>query len=347
MAQHQVTHDNETLEEKEQKIQDFLDMHGLTILGAPKVRHQEANVIIDDIRYPLEIKPTVEVNSNVKVQPSKYDGVALTNLEDTQEYADPVITLVTPRLNMWINTYHGPIPANIAPQTGMCLQADELKSYDLTIARKTGFYKITILVGDTISILTYDGDVFKTYVGKVINFYLRSVTEADSKIKSELFIVLDTSPEPFESHVDMISIYQIVDVGEPGVNWDISEYGVDIRKRYYDWLVELRQANNREKPVVIAPSGNIKTKSIPPLDLRVTTFEEAGLDDSIMIMATVKVRFVLNFIDDNTFKLYTDGDVINVLMVDIGYALMPAIIRNKILYFIPVKYLSFWNQDSE
>ena len=345
MAQHQVTHDNETLEEKEKKIQDFLDEHGLTIPGAPKVHHQEANVIMDDVRYPIKFPIEQETEVNSGVTPSKYDGVALSTLEDIPEYeyTEAVIKLITPKLNKWISTYAGSIPASIAPQTGLCFEADELKSYDLVIARKTGLYKVTVIVGEEISILTYNGDIFRTYVGKITNFYLRTMSTAESKIRSELFIVLDTSPEPFDSHIDLISINQIVDIGEPGVNWDISEYGVDIKKKYYDWVEELRKGNySEEKPVVVAPSGNLKIQHIPPLDLSVTTFEQAGLDESAIVMAKVKNRFTLTFMDGSA-KLYDVGDVIDILMVSTGYAMMPTIEKDNVLYFIPVDYLSFWN----
>ena len=342
MAEHQVTHDNETLEEKEQKIQDFLDEHGLTIEGAPRVRHQEANVILDDVRYPKFLPPDNEESNNSNTG-SAYDGVDIFDtLEDIPAYSEPKVQLISPHLNSSRKSYNLKIPSCTVPQTGLCFEVEEIISYSFTIARKTGIYKVPVKVGDILSVLTYDGQIFKTYVGKVCNFYLRSTATDQSCVKTEVFMIIDTTPKPFESSVEIVSSNQIVDIGDRDKVWDITEYGVDIKKRYFDWCEELRNEKQTERLVTIAPSGNLKEYALPPLES--STLEEAGVEVIVETYATVAHDFTMRYLDGSTGEFKSGEEiVITILSVNGGYSLLMAIHRDEVYYFIPYHYLNVYS----
>lgn len=265
MAEHQVTHDGISKEEKEFMIEQYLKEHGLYIVGAPKVHHRDANIIEDDLRYPLildEDKNNIQ-NTITNTKESK----VLFDMDDLEENPYDKIEDYD---HMHVKIVHHNSCDNLSnlakcKRTGLVSYAIEVETYKIGIVRpKEGLINRTVSQGDIVSIATYDGGAFHVYTGKIIEFFENHIARFPDIITdygyTTMGIVIDVS-KSFSSKIEIIDINTIIDIREKDYQYDFSIYGIDIKKIYTDWV----QEDIEKKPNTIAPSDNLKyTRPLPP-----------------------------------------------------------------------------------
>lgn len=332
MAQTQVTHDGVSKEEKEQLIQDYLVSHGLYILDAPKVQHQEANIMQDDIRYPLR---GLSQDNQSNEEDNECDYSELTHMFDNEEDVPNYISCDTSLSKINNNKELSSLlyDRTPIPYTGLCLRAKQNRFISFTILRPTeGIVDIDVYTNKLYSFLVYDGSTFSQVGGKIAYF----VTKLTEEYKfNDIKILVDQS-EPFNSKYCIISSNNIVDVSEeyPHI-FDVSLYGTDIRKIYTDWVEDYEKNGNKKKPVVYVPSGNIKeTLPIPPVKFS-STFEP----DMRKIKAEFSELYTVQLLDDSLIELqpYTPYDL---WYWFVGANTFTGIIKDCVFYNIPTKYIS-------
>lgn len=336
MAQTQVTHDGISKEEKEQIIENYLKEHGLYIFDAPKVQHQEANIIPDDVYYPLRTNVSNEDSNETNSGTGIPDINVFDEYEDIPNFGEMHLsynyTLVNtnPELKSLI-------PGTIPPFTGLCISATKNQMYTFDIIRKDGIFRVTLCTGDVKSFATFDGGHFNIYKGKVLGFTeapdIRGINRLHNTSPG-LYIVIDSS-KPFESKKHVIPVCQLIDIQEHDYKYDFSIYGVDIKKIYTDWVEELKLiSKSTTESTVIVPSGNIKeTAPIPPVNFN---------DTDIEIVEKILTLFDdYSFIDLNGQTVYLEKDTeIEGCSMFIGNAIYYGIIRDSVFYNLPVRIIS-------
>lgn len=335
MAQTQVTHDGVSKEEKEQLIQDYLVSHGLYILDAPKVQHQEANIMQDDIRYPLR-GSSQDTQSGEEDNECDYSD--LTHLFDNEEDIPNYITTDASysKINNNKEVLSLLYDRTPTPYTGLCLLAKQNRFISFTLLRPIeGIVDIDVYTNKLYSFLIYDGSTFSQVGGKIAYF----VTKLTEEYKfNDIKILLDQS-EPFNSQYCIISSNNIVDISEeyPHV-FDVSLYGTDIRKIYTDWVEDYEKNGNKKKPVVYVPSGNIKeTLPIPPVE-----FSSAFEPDMRKIKGVLSELYTVQLLDDSTIELqpYKEYDL---WYWFVGANTFTGIIKDCVFYNIPTRYIKSIN----
>lgn len=326
MAQTQVTHDGVSKEEKEQLIHDYLISHGLYIMDAPKVQHQEANIIQDDIRYPLRGSIETKTDSS---EEKNYDYSELTHIFDNSEelpryVVDPLYTKIAHNTEL-----SSLLDDTTYPYTGLCLRAEKKESFTFTVLRPVdGVVDIDVYADRLYSFLVYNGSTFSQINGKVMGFNIKSCRKG-----IDVRIFIDQS-QPFNSKKLVISSNNLVDIDEYDSVFDISVYGTDIKKIYTDWVEDFEKNGTKKEPVVYVPSGNIKeTLPIPPVQ-----FDGIYNPDMRKIKAVLSELYSVQLLDDSKLDLHPNTEY-EMYYWFIGANTFTGIIKDCVFYNVPTRYI--------
>lgn len=287
----------------------ILQSHGLFISDAPEINHKPGNDFYSDWTWPfptypdnrfrnpseenLEIKDdTANVDSPEKPDerrkfPENFE-ILSDELLALKNIRGPMVTDLHPELG------EGFIKDAIHPYTGLVIQAQEKRAYDISIVkpyfdedgeRKTKLIFRELVPGRFYSIATYDGWKFHIYRGLLVftpstrpveetlnrKIYSHSIPygldvmkrepqmlrkkSSSEKIPSKhLYLVLDTS-EFLNGEIESIPLSQVIDVEPYDYAYNFTIYEGNLKVLSKDWLITKNDESGVENTV--APVGYI------------------------------------------------------------------------------------------
>lgn len=286
MADHHVDSMNIDYSLAAKKI---LQSHGLYIANAPEINHKPGNDFYSDWTWPfptypdnrfrnpyednLEIKDDTDNDSPEKPDerrkfPENFQ-ILSEELMSLKNIREPMVTGISPEPG------EGFIQDAIHPYTGLAIQAQEKRAYDISLVkpyfkdgeRKTKLIFRELVPGHFYSIATYDGWKYHIYRGllvctpstrqvedtlnrkvyshsipyglNVMKKYpqmLRKKSEAEKMPSKHMHIVLDTS-EFLNGEIASIPLCQVIDIEPYDFVYDFTIYEGDLKILFKDWFV--------------------------------------------------------------------------------------------------------------
>lgn len=263
-------------------VKYILQRYGLYIHGAPPINHKPGNDWWSDVYYPFPTYPDNrfrnpnEENLDIKFppEPPKEDNKRKYNDDTFQiipDDLDRLNRLRNPIITAYPNDKYRFIDRAIEDYTGLTIQAQEKRAYDITFVkpywkdrkRKQKLVHREIITGHMISIATFDGWRYHIYRGKVLTIlrtdpprdkdgniirprtvpYGKNVMEETDirKLKQEqtlstnLHIVLDVSDD-MNRKIENISINQVIDIEKFDFIYDFNIYEEGLEVFWDDWF---------------------------------------------------------------------------------------------------------------
>lgn len=263
-------------------VKYILQRYGLYIHGAPPINHKPGNDWWSDVYYPFPTYPDNrfrnpnEENLDIKFppEPPKEDNKRKYNDDTFQiipDDLDRLNRLRNPIITAYPNDKYRFIDKAIEDYTGLTIQAQEKRAYDITFVkpywkdrkRKQKLVHREIITGHMISIATFDGWRYHIYRGKVLTIlrtdpprdkdgniirprtvpYGKNVMEETDirKLKQEqtlstnLHIVLDVSDD-MNRKIENISINQVIDIEKFDFIYDFNIYEEGLEVFWDDWF---------------------------------------------------------------------------------------------------------------
>ena len=263
-------------------VKYILQRYGLYIHGAPPINHKPGNDWWSDVYYPFPTYPDNrfrnpnEENLDIKFppEPPKEDNKRKYNDDTFQiipDDLDRLNRLRNPIITAYPNDKYRFIDKAIEDYTGLTIQAQEKRAYDITFVkpywkdrkRKQKLVHREIITGHMISIATFDGWGYHIYRGEVLTVlrtdpprdkdgniirprtvpYGKNVMEETDirKLKQEqtlstnLHIVLDVSDD-MNRKIENISINQVIDIEKFDFIYDFNIYEEGLEVFWDDWF---------------------------------------------------------------------------------------------------------------
>lgn len=286
MADHHVDSMNIDYSLAAKKI---LQSHGLYIANAPEINHKPGNDFYSDWTWPfptypdnrfrnpyednLEIKDDTDNDSPEKPDerrkfPENFQ-ILSEELMSLKNIREPMVTGISPEPG------EGFIQDAIHPYTGLAIQAQEKRAYDVSLVkpyfkdgeRKTKLIFRELVPGHFYSIATYDGWKYHIYRGllvctpstrqvedtlnrkvyshsipyglNVMKKYpqmLRKKSETEKMPSKHMHIVLDTS-EFLNGEIASIPLCQVIDIEPYDFVYDFTIYEGNLKILFKDWFV--------------------------------------------------------------------------------------------------------------
>lgn len=286
MADHHVDSMNIDYSLAAKKI---LQSHGLYIANAPEINHKPGNDFYSDWTWPfptypdnrfrnpyednLEIKDDTDNDSPEKPDerrkfPENFQ-ILSEELMSLKNIREPMVTGISPEPG------EGFIQDAIHPYTGLVIQAQEKRAYDVSLVkpyfkdgeRKTKLIFRELVPGHFYSIATYDGWKYHIYRGllvctpstrqvedtlnrkvyshsipyglNVMKKYpqmLRKKSETEKMPSKHMHIVLDTS-EFLNGEIASIPLCQVIDIEPYDFVYDFTIYEGNLKILFKDWFV--------------------------------------------------------------------------------------------------------------
>lgn len=292
----------------------ILQSHGLYIANAPEINHKPGNDFYSDWTWPfptypdtrflnpnednLEIKDDdgnnepEEINERRKF-PENFQ-ILSDELKSLKNIKEPIVSNLTPEFG------EGFIKDAIYPYTGLAIQAQEKRAYDISLVkpyfedgeRKTKLIFRELVPGHFYSIATYDGWKYHIYRGLLIctpstrpveetlnrKVYshsipygldvmkkypqtLRKKTNSEEIPSKHMHIVLDTS-EFLNGEIESIPLSQVIDIEPYDYTYNFTIYEGNLKVLFDDWFI-----TRNDKSVVneyFKEFTYIPTGDIPP-----------------------------------------------------------------------------------
>lgn len=267
----------------------ILQSHGLYIADAPEINHKPGNDFYSDWTWPFPTYPDnrfrnpSEDNLEIKDEGNSESPEELDEQrkfpENFEILSDELLSLKKIKGPM-VKDLHpevgeGFIKDAIHPYTGLVIQAQEKRAYDISIVkpyfedgeRKTKLIFRELVPGRFYSIATYDGWNFHIYRGLLVytpstrpveetlhrKVYSHSIPYGLDVMKQEpqmlrkkssseeisskhLYLVLDTS-EFLNGEIESIPLSQIIDVESYDFVYDFTIYEGNLKILFEDWAV--------------------------------------------------------------------------------------------------------------
>lgn len=288
MADHHVDSMNIDYSLAAKKI---LQSHGLYIADAPEINHKPGNDFYSDWTWPfptwpdnrfrnpseenLEIKDDGDDNKeseaiNERRKFPENFQILSDELKNLKNIKEPMVSNLTPEFG------EGFIKNAIHPYTGLVIQAQEKRAYDISFVkpyfdenkeRKTRLVFRELVPGHFYSIATYDGWKYHIYRGllvctpctrpvsetlnrkvyshsipyglDVMKSYpqsLRKKTSAEEIPSKHMHIVLDTS-EFLNGEIESIPLCQVIDIEPYDYTYNFTIYEGNLKVIYDDWFL--------------------------------------------------------------------------------------------------------------
>lgn len=283
-----------------QAAKHILQSHGLYIANAPDINHKPGNDFYSDWTWPFPTYPdnrfrnpseeNLEIKDNSKDdrEPEKQDErrkfpenfqILSEELKSLKNIKNPMIT------NLDIHDGECFIKDAIHPYTGLVIQAQEKRAYDISFVkpyfengeRKTRLVFRELVVGHFYSIATFDGWKYHIYRGllvcmpctvpveetlnrkiyshtipyglDVMKRYPQSVrkkSESEKITSKHMHVVLDCS-ELLTAELESIPLNQIIDIEPYDFVYNFTIYEGNLKINYDDWFITRTSENILDK----------------------------------------------------------------------------------------------------